>query len=237
MTAALRYCASMLWATAWHSLRVILTWLRGVRYTVGGPYDQIPIDYCRDLLRLNHLQVSARGLERLEGVGPCVYAINHASWFDIMALMDVLPGSVKFLAKRELSWVPLFGAAIRITGQIAVDRRRRDAAIEAFDTAAAAIRGGRSAAIFVEGTRSRDGRLLPFKKGGFVLAIVAQAPLVPVYVEGSYEVLPKGSITPRPRPIVVHVGAPIATTGLGYEDRDRLSAECRAALVGLGARV
>lgn len=90
--------------------------------------------------------------------------------------------------------------------------------------------------VFAEGTRSRDGRLMPFKKGPFVLAIVAQVPVIPVAILGSYEALPKGSIRPRPVPITVRVGPPIPTTGLGYDDRDPLAARTRGALLGLGVR-
>jgi 1-acyl-sn-glycerol-3-phosphate acyltransferase len=89
--------------------------------------------------------------------------------------------------------------------------------------------------VFPEGTRSRDGRLLPFKKGPFVLAIAAQVPLIPVFVDGSFAILPKGAVHPRPGLVTVRIGRPIPTEGMTYEDRNELSRRCREAMVGLGA--
>lgn len=214
---------------------MVLAGVRGVPFVPGGIHDQVPRDYGLDLIRWNRLDIRAEGLEHAAGGGPCVYVSNHLSWFDIPALLAVLPGSLRFVAKQELMRVPLFGAALRTGGHIGVDRRNLTSAVAAYESAARTIRSGRCAVVFVEGTRSRDGRLQAFKKGPFVLAIVAQVPVIPVVVVGSFHVLPRGSIWPRPGPIVVRVGQPISTVGLAYEDRDRLSAQCRAAMVALGA--
>jgi 1-acyl-sn-glycerol-3-phosphate acyltransferase len=236
MIAVLRYILSMFLCTLYHATRVVLAAGRGMRQTPGGPFDQIPRDYGRDLLRLNHISVGVKGLENLHGLGPCVYASNHESWFDIPALVTTLPGSVRFLAKKELRKVPLFGRAMRAAGHIIVDRRNLTSAQAAYEDAAHAIRGGISAVVFVEGTRTRDGKLRPFKKGPFVLAIVAQAPVVPIHVSGGFRVLRRGSLRPHPGTMTVHVGAPIPTAGLTYDDRDALSARVRAAIIGMGAR-
>ena len=236
MIAALRYVLSMFACTLWHSARIVLVAGRGERYVPGGRFDQMPREYARDLLRINRVVVRVEGLERLEGAGACVYVANHQSWLDILAVLDVLPGSLRFVAKKELGRVPLFGRALRASGHIEIDRRNLDSAVGAYQAAAEAIRGGLSAIVFAEGTRSRDGRLMAFKKGPFVLAIVAQVPIVPVAILGSHAALPKGSVRPRPVPITVRVGAPIPTAGLGYDDRDPLAARTRAALIGLGVR-
>jgi 1-acyl-sn-glycerol-3-phosphate acyltransferase len=236
MIAVLRYLFSMLFCTLYHAARVVLAAGRGERYHPGGIYDQVPRDYARALLRINRVTVRSRGLERLRGLGSCVYVVNHQSWFDVLAAVDVLPGSIRFLAKKELGRVPLFGRAMRAAGHIEVDRHNLDSARAAYVEAAKSLSMGLSAVVFAEGTRSRDGRLHPLKKGPFVLAIVAQVPVVPVFVEGGYAVLPKGSVHPRPGPMVVHVGVPIPTIGLSYADRDALSARARAAMVDLGAR-
>lgn len=236
MIAALRYVLSMFGCTLWHSARIVLAAGRGERYVPGGLFDQIPRQYARDLLRINRITVRGEGLEHLAGPGACVYVANHQSWLDILAVLDVLPGSLRFVAKKELGRVPLFGRALRASGHIEIDRRNLDSAVGAYQAAAEAIHGGLSAMVFAEGTRSRDGRLMPFKKGPFVLAIVAQVPVIPVAILGSYEALPTGSIRPRPVPITVRVGPPIPTTGLGYDDRDPLAARTRGALLGLGVR-
>jgi 1-acyl-sn-glycerol-3-phosphate acyltransferase len=236
MMAVLRYVGSMLFCTLYHASRVLLATRRGEPHVAGGLYDRIPREYGRDLLRVNRVPVRATGLDKLQGLGPCVYASNHESWFDIPALVTTLPGSVRFLAKKELGKVPLFGRAMRLTGHITVDRDNPDAAHAAYAAAAHAIPGGISAVVFAEGTRTRDGKLRPFKKGPFVLAILAQAPVVPVYVEGGYRILRRGSLRPRPGTMTVHIGEPIATTGLRYDDRDALAARVRAAIIGLGAK-
>lgn len=236
MIAALRYILSMFGYTLYHSARVVLAASRGERHVPGGSYDRIPQEYARDLLRVNAIPVRVEGLEHATGLGPCVFISNHQSWLDILAVLDVLPGSVRFVAKKELGRVPLFGRAMRAAGHIEIDRRNLASAVAAYESAAATIRGGLSAVVFAEGTRSRDGRLLPFKKGPFVLAIVAQVPVVPVVILGSHEALPRGSVRPRPVPITVRLGPPIPTAGLGYTDRDALASRLRETLVGLGAR-
>jgi len=114
-----------------------------------------------------------------------------------------------------------------------IDRQHRQAAFGAYDEAAAAIQAGISAVVFPEGTRSRTGELLPFKKGPFVLAIAAGVPLVPAYCAGTFTLLPKGSWRITPHPIALLFGAPIATAGLAYDDRERLMTDTRRAIVAL----
>jgi 1-acyl-sn-glycerol-3-phosphate acyltransferase len=140
------------------------------------------------------------------------------------------------VAKKELTKVPFFGPAMEDAGHISIDRRNLQSAFSSYDQAAEAIQSGLSAAVFVEGTRSRDGMLLPFKKGPFVLAIRAGVPVVPVRIRGGFENLPKGSIAVRGLPMSVQFGEPIPTVGLAYEDRDALSARCRAAMEEMKAR-
>lgn len=236
MIAALRYVLTMFGCTIWHATRVVLAAGHGERYHPGGVYDRIPRDYARDLLRLNRVRVRGEGLAHLQGVGPAVFVSDHQSWFDIPAILDVVPGSLRFVAKKELGRVPLFGQAMRYAGHIELDRHDLAAAHVAYEEAARAVRDGLSAVVFGEGTRSRDGRLQPLKKGPFVLAIAAQAPVVPLHIEGSRDVLPKGSLFLRPGLITVHIGAPLPTAGLTYDDRDALMARTRDALIALGAR-
>jgi 1-acyl-sn-glycerol-3-phosphate acyltransferase len=153
---------------------------------------------------------------------PHVYVANHQSQFDIPALILSLPQPVSFVTKRELLFVPIFGQALWLAGFVFVDRRDRERAIRSLERAARRIRRGASVLVFAEGTRSPDGRLLPFKKGGFMLALAAGAPIVPVTVKGGREVLPKGSLRVRPGRIDVVIGEPIETAGRGADDRDAL---------------
>src|SRR2546422_5497370 len=156
--------------------------------------------------------------------------------FDIWALAATLPGSVRFVGKQELVKIPLLGRAMVTAGHVVIDRPHPRRAVEAYARAGAVIKGGVSAVVFPEGTRSRTGELLPFKNAPFGLAIAAQVPVVPVYVHHTFEILPKGAWRLRPRPIRLLVAPPISTTGLRSEDRERLRDEVRAAMVALQSK-
>lgn len=163
---------------------------------------------------------------------PAVYAANHQSQFDIPALVLSMPADFRVVAKRSLMYVPIFGWALWLAGFIFIDRSNRDQAIRSLDRAAGRLKRGTSVAIFAEGTRSVDGTLLPFKRGGFVLALQAGVPVVPVTIKGGHAILPKGRLAIRPGTIDVHYGAPVETTGFTYDTRDRLVATVRAAIEG-----
>lgn len=230
---ALRFLVVLVVATFVQASRIVLAALLGTTHRPGGVYDDAPRRWGRQLLDAIGIRPQVVGLERLEPGRSYVYVANHVSFADVWVLLAVLPGSVRFVAKRELLRIPLFGMALRKGGQVVIDRHNLKSAFSAYDEAARAIRGGLSAVVFVEGTRSRDGRLQDFKKGPFVLAITAGVPVVPVYLEGTYQVLPRGRLVARPNPVRVHFGTPIPTEGLAYEDRDRLSARCREAMLAV----
>jgi 1-acyl-sn-glycerol-3-phosphate acyltransferase len=173
----------------------------------------------RNLIRLCGVRVRVRGLDRL-GEGPYVFTPNHQSHFDIAALLGYLPGHNRFAAKAELFHEPVLGAVLRTLGMIPIDRENPLNAVERLKRP---CEPNSSLIIFPEGTRSRDGRLLPFKKGAFVSAIQLGFPVVPVVCKGTAEVMPSGkylSIFPGDAEVVVL--DPIPTAALGYEDRDRL---------------
>ena len=226
MIYGLRSFAWLFFLTVWHALKVTVAALAGVRDRPGGFYDRELGTWARRLLEVTALPVEVQGLERLPPAA-CVYAANHASFVDVWVLVARLPGSVRFVAKRELYRIPIFGWALRATGQIPMDRRDREAAARSYQSAADVVRGGRSVIVFVEGTRSRDGRLSEFKKGGFVLAIEAGVPLVPVYLRGTHAAMPRGSLWLRRRPVALVAGEPISTAGLTYDDRGALLARVR----------
>lgn len=232
MIAAVWFVLSCLAITAWYCAVVILASLIGVRRRPDGVYDQAARSWGRKNLDANRLEVRQAGRENIPE-GPAVFVSNHVSFVDIWILAGFLPGTVRFLAKRELLNVPIFGWAMRSAGHIPIDRKDRRAAVDACGEAGTLIREGTSAIVFGEGTRSRTGELLPLKKGAFVLAIQAGVPVVPIFLDGTYEVLPKGTLLLRRRPIHMRIGEPISTAGLTYADRDALSARCREALVAL----
>ncbi len=226
MIYGLRSFAWLFCLTVWHALKVTVAALAGVRDRPGGFYDRELRTWAGRLLEVTDLPVETCGLERVPSTG-CVYAVNHASFVDVWVLVAKLPGSVRFVAKRELYRVPIFGWALRATGQIPLDRRDREAAARSYRSAAEVVRGGRSVIVFVEGTRTRTGRLGEFKKGAFVLAIEAGVPVVPVYLRGTRAAMPRGSLWLRRRPVTLVAGEPVPTAGLTYDDRDALRARVR----------
>jgi len=178
------------------------------------------------------VRLRVEGAARVGG-GPVVFMANHESWLDIPALLVAIPGQVRFLAKRSLFGIPFLGWAMRAMGFIPVDRENRRTAIKSFDEAAARIRAGRSVLVFPEETRTPDGSLLPFQRGGFLIALKAGLPIVPVGIEGARRVLAKGSYLVRPGRIVVRFGEPIPTAGLGVTAKGELMERVRGAILEL----
>jgi 1-acyl-sn-glycerol-3-phosphate acyltransferase len=215
---------------------IVLGWLRWPQHP-GGFLDTVARTYCRQLLTAAGVPLEVRGVEHLAPVGPQVIACNHQSFFDILAVVAVLPVRARFVAKKELFLVPFFGWAIRTLGHIRLDRQNLKQALTAYQVAARTLVEQRMhVVVFPEGTRSRSGELLPFKKGPAVLAIAAGVTVVPCYCAGTFGILPKGSILVRPRPVQVLFGPPLDAAGLTYEDRDAFTARLRDAIAALRAQ-
>jgi len=159
--------------------------------------------------------------ERILQGREAVYASNHVSWFDVFAIASVLP-RYTFIAKSELRKLPLFGWGAESAGVVFLARDNRKAAFESYKAAAKQVRAGQSVVVFPEGTRGRDYHLRPFKKGPFVLAIAAQAPVVPVLVYGALKVMPKGSFRIQPATVHVHFLEAVESAGLDYDQRHEL---------------
>ncbi len=175
--------------------------------------------------------------DRLRLDRPAVYLFNHQSAFDIAVAFVSIPVPLRFVAKRELLYIPFLGWYMWATGMIFVDRGKGAKAIRSLRRAAKQVRDGANIIAFPEGTRSDDGRIGAFKKGMFVLAIEAGVPIVPVAIVGSRDVMPKNSFRFRPGLVNVNIGEPIPTEGLTYKDRLDLMERTRAALIALHVEV
>jgi len=189
--------------------------------------------WARMYLAIAGIDVRIRGIERL-GSPPYVFMCNHQSALDIYALLSGLPLSFRWIAKRQLFAIPVFGWAMRKAGYISIDRENAREALKAIEKAAQRIREGTNIIIFPEGTRSADGRLLPFKKGGFTLALRAMVPVVPIGIFGSSALHPKGSFIPLGKGVIyIEVGDPIILDSMDRSQKTRVMDDVRVRIEGL----
>jgi 1-acyl-sn-glycerol-3-phosphate acyltransferase len=171
-------------------------------------------------LRLAGIRYRVHGRERIPKGRAVVFCSNHESNVDPPVLFQALHKRLHVLFKAELTKLPVLGVVMVAGGFVPVERERREASMASIDRAADSIRSGNSFLIFPEGTRSRNAELLPFKKGGFIMAIKAQAPIVPVAVSGGRSAMQKGSWVVRPVMVDVKIGDAVETAGLTLDDRD-----------------
>lgn len=181
-------------------------------------------------LWLAGVRLEVHGVNNIPSHRALVFMANHQGNCDPPALLAVLP-PVWVVGKREFFRVPILGTAMRMRGYIPVDRGNRELAIAAIEQAVLALKAGKTFLVFPEGTRSRDGRLQPFKKGVFIMAIKAGAPIVPISVSGSSKIMPKGKFAIRPGRVQITVHSPVSTEGYGLEDREKLMDRVRQAIL------
>jgi 1-acyl-sn-glycerol-3-phosphate acyltransferase len=187
-------------------------------------------------LILSGIRYRVEGSEQLQKHRAAVYCVNHASNLEppvIFAVLSPLFPRLRVLYKAELRKLPVLVRAFDIAGFVPLQRGNREQSLPAIEKAADALRAGNSFLIFPEGTRSRTGELLPFKKGGFIMAIKAQAPIVPIAVLGARDAMRKGSLVIRPVVITVRLGEPVETAGLTLDDRDALVRDVRSRVAAM----
>ncbi|BDG06452.1 lysophospholipid acyltransferase family protein [Anaeromyxobacter oryzae] len=163
--------------------------------------------------------------------GPLIFASNHESALDIWVLLSIVPRSIRFVAKQELFRIPIFGTYMRLGGHIPVDRGHHARAVASLRRAGEAVRGGISLIVFPEGTRSLDGRVQPFKKGPFVVAMEAGVPVVPVAISGTGLITPKKVIAVTPGTARVAFGEPVDPRT--FPDKNALLTEVRRRVIAL----
>ena len=172
----------------------------------------------RDVARRHPHAVAGR--EHLPPGQAVVFCSNHQSNIDPPILFQALHPRLHVLFKRELTRLPLLGKAFQIGGFVPIDRGSREQSMAAIEQAAASLRAGNTFLTFPEGTRSRTGTLLPFKRGPFLMALKAQVPVVPVAIQGGTASMRKGSPIVRPTTVSVRIGKPVETRGMDISDRE-----------------
>jgi 1-acyl-sn-glycerol-3-phosphate acyltransferase len=232
-------------------IRSILTYVATAAYVlIVGPIGlifAIPFKSTRTLYALGHggvalalglagIRYRVIGREHIPANRAVVFCANHQSNVDPPVLFRVLHPQLHVLYKAELRKIPILGRVLEVGGFVAVQRDNREAALTSIEEAAESVRGGNSFLIFPEGTRSRTAELLPFKKGGLVMAIRAQAPVVPVAITGGRASMRKGSAFVRPVLVTVRIGAPLETAGMTIEQRDILIGQVRGRIEQLLAQ-
>ena len=176
----------------------------------------------KSILWASGIKVNVKGLSNLDFSGPCVFMCNHQSNFDILVLFAALPAQFRWIAKAELFKIPLFASAMRGAGYISIDRKNRTSAIKSIAAAAEKIRNGVCVMIFPEGTRSPDGKIGNFKKGGFYLARDAGVPIVPLVINGTWSIMSKDSLKITPGNVQLSILPPIDTVIYTDENKDEL---------------
>ena len=187
--------------------------------------------WCRMIARTVGARVRVHGAEHIRPGESYVFLSTHQSYMDIPAMLGYLPAQLRIAAKQVLFRIPFLGWHLRRAGHIPVDRSSTERAVASMQRAVRHIRGGVCAFVFPEGTRSPDGALHEFKKGGFKLAMQAGVPIVPVTIVGSRAVLPRDSFVFRPGTIEMYVDAPISTAGLADEDIETLMRKVREVML------
>ncbi|MGD8264441.1 MAG: lysophospholipid acyltransferase family protein [Desulfobacterales bacterium] len=196
----------------------------------GNPVHLVARLWARSILFVSRIKVTVNGLSNVDPSKSFIYMSNHQSNFDIPVLLAYIPGQFRWLAKAELFKIPIFGHGMRGAGYISIDRFNRDSAFQSIDQAAKKIKGGVSVMIFPEGTRSKDGRIRPFKKGGFIMALNSGVPIVPVIVRGTWPIMSKDSLRINRGNVYLDIKQPIDTHGYTRDNKQLLIDRVRAVI-------
>jgi 1-acyl-sn-glycerol-3-phosphate acyltransferase len=221
-------------------LIIVLTMILATIITLAGLIDRqgkvvyrINKFWTWAILRAGGVKLKVTGLEKLDPSRPYIFMVNHQSNVDIPILIQGLPRfQLRWIAKKELLWVPFFGWAMWATKHITVDRANSISAVKSLRRAKERIAAGISVVVFPEGTRSRDGQLLRFKKGGLLLAVETNTEIVPVTIRGSRDLLPSGAWRLRSGTVEVIVDQPVSIAGYRPGNLRLLSDQVRQTIAG-----
>ncbi len=226
-----------LWAPFANLLWYAHTLLMGSLSLLVWPFDRFGNKqfwcarwWCRLVAWSIFARIRVHGVEHVRPDQPYVYMANHSSLIDTPALFAYLPHPFRIMAKRELFYVPFMGWHLWTAGHFAIDRGNARKTVASLRRVIEGVRNGRSLAVFPEGTRTPDGRLQTFQSGVFKIAVKAGVPIVPVTIRGTFELLPKATLAPRPGRVDVILGEPIDTTDYNDKRLDDLIARTKAAI-------
>jgi 1-acyl-sn-glycerol-3-phosphate acyltransferase len=226
MRYVLRYLLIVLYTVFWGTLGLLLSAVD----RSGESVVWVARSWVRWILVSCGVRVDVSGLEHHDPSRACVVMANHQSVWDTAAIVATLLGSFRFVAKRELTWIPFFGWALAASGHVIINRSNHESSVRSLERAAARVRNGQTVIIFPEGTRQPSGQLGEFKSGGFHLALAAQVPILPASVSGSSRITPPHSLRIESGRILVRYGEAIPTAGLTLDDRQRLKETVRSAI-------
>jgi len=190
--------------------------------------DRVIRWWARSIVRAAGVELRTEGLETLDRDKRYILVANHYSYLDIPCIFSTVQQPIRFMAKVSLFKIPIFGWAIGRAGFIPIDRKNRRTAVKSFDLAAQRIRSGNTIVIFPEEGRSRERAMRPFQRGAFLLALKSEKTIVPVAIDGTYDVFPATRWHVTPGIVTIRTGTPIETAGLTLRDKDRLLEESRA---------
>ncbi len=189
----------------------------------GKRIDSLIRWWARSIVRAAGIRLSLEGdTSLLRGDHKYVFVANHQSYLDVPCLLAALPIPIRFMAKKSLFQVPLFGWGLKAAGFIPIDRKNKRSAVQSLDLAAQRIRIGDSILVFPEEGRSHFGAMKPFQRGAFLLALKAELPVFPMAIIGMHEALPIGKFLIKPGPVRIQLGTPIPTAGLSVRSKTSL---------------
>ncbi len=195
----------------------------GIRKTSATTAQKYPRAWARIILSITGVRVRVIGVENLDPETTYIFAGNHTSQFDIYSFQAAFPHDFRWIAKKELFNIPVFGLAMQRVGFIPIDRSRGRKALTSLNLAAQRIAAGSSVLVFPEGTRSKDGKLDKFKSGAFLLAIKSGVPVVPIGFNGTFSILPSGKLFPKSGEIIIRIGKPISTTQYKTKNKQEIA--------------
>ena len=209
------------------SMATVLIFFRDGERIINGP---VANTWARTVIWLAAARITVHGIRNIPSTGDSyIVVMNHQSNMDIPILVHSLPLQLRFIGKKELKKIPIFGSALIKAGHFLIDRGHHRKAMEGIKAAGKVLRQRGVSVVFApEGTRSTSSKLLTFKKGAFVMAIETGIPILPVTIDGTRNSLAKGSLWTRSADVIVQIHPPVPTASLSYEDRDELSEKIRS---------